>query len=509
MIIHGFNESFVLLECDDIAQERFIKDKYTFIMKGWEHTPKGRAGLWDGKLSYFNLLNKQFHKGLVNDLIRFCNENDIKVEFENFELPKPKITLETLKKFIEKLNVHAGGNKIELYDYQELAVLEAINRERIIIKSGTSSGKSLIIYVIMMYYYYNNLTQMIIVPSTSLVEQMYKDFIDYSTHIDSINIEKICSRLYSGKTIDPKSSVLITTWQSIQNKDANFFHLFSVIFGDEAHSFKANKLNDIMLKKATNVRYRIGTTGTTSNDIIDKSQKNFNEKQLVNLFGDIYVAVTTKELSDRGISAKATINCIELEYPLTTRYQHKKENYIFNYQKEMAFLCKNKQRQEFIVKLPSLFNKDENTLILFNFKENFGLPVFEMLKEKYKDKHVFYLDGDSPVNEREKVRQFMEKNNNVILLASYGIYQQGVNVKNLYNIILAVPYKSATRILQSIGRGLRKKAGKETVNIVDISDNLQLPNSRPNSTKLHASIRYATYESEQFDCKFIKIKLGE
>ena len=505
MIIQGFNESYVKLLCDDKAQEMFIKDNYTFIMKGWEFTPKGRAGLWDGKLSYYNMYNKNFHKGLLFDLLRFCEQNNIPVSFQNLEIPKEKITLEQLREFTKKLNIHAGGNPIELHDYQEKAIIESINRERILIKSGTSSGKSLIIYVIMVYYYVHNQNQLIMVPSTSLVEQMYKDFIDYSSHCTEINIGQICTKLYTGQKPNPNASVLITTWQSLQRKDKEFFQQFNVLYGDEAHSCKATVLNDIILNKSEHIKYRIGTTGTTSNDVVDEKQKNFNEKALVNLFSDIFVAVTTKELADRGISAKAHIKCIQLQYSNELRYLHKKQNWLLNYQKEIKWLCQNKERREFIASLPQYFKG--NTLILCNFRKEFGIPVYELLKAKYPTHHVFYLDGQNSVTEREHVRQFIENNENVILLASYGIYQQGINVKNLFNIVLAVPYKSATRILQSIGRGLRKKQGKDTVNIVDISDNLQMPKERANITKLQADVRYKTYEQEQFECKFVKINI--
>ena len=191
-------------------------------------------------------------------------------------------------------------------DYQFDAFAECIKNRRILLLSPTASGKSLIIYAIIRYYLLSeSITSgeyqiLIVVPTTSLVEQMYKDFRDYSAQTNW-KVGKHCHRLYYGKEKNSKKPVIISTWQSIYDREKDFFKKFLVCIGDEAHGFKAKSMTD-MMTNMINCRYRIGTTGT-----LDGTKT--HKLVLEGLFGELQQVVSTKDLIDQEVLAELDINC--------------------------------------------------------------------------------------------------------------------------------------------------------------------------------------------------------
>lgn len=468
-----------------------LHEYFEFEVPGARYTPKFKAKIWDGKIRLYNLMTKTLYVGLLGSLITFANQNGYSITLGESIQKREKIDPQEIANFVDSLNLHAGGKKIEVRDYQYAAIHRALQNKRIFIKSPTASGKSAIIYGILRHHLEYNRKCIIIVPTTSLVEQLYKDFEDYSS-VNGWSVAENCQKLYSGFTKVFTSKVLITTWQSIVKLNNAWFNQFDVLFGDEAHLFKAKSLVDI-IEKMNKVAYRIGTSGTLDNKLVHKLV-------LAGLFGSIYDATTTKQLMMEKHIAKLKIKCLVLKYDDEIAEVMKKASY----QKEIDYIVGNIRRSSFIANLA--VSCTGNTLVLFNLIEKHGNIIRKMILEKAGDRKVFFITGNTPVEMREAARSLTANETNAIIVASYGVYSTGINIPSIENIIFASPTKSKIRNLQSIGRGLRLATGKEVCTLFDIADNLTWK-SRVNFGMLHLEERCKIYAQEGFDFRIIEIPI--
>lgn len=473
-----------------IAQE--ISEFFTFEMPGARFTPQYRAKLWDGKIRMFDLHRKTLYVGLLKYLLDFAERNDYEVKFMNDVVSTTEVDIEQLWEFAKWLNLHSRGKPIEIYDYQIDAIYRALSDERRLLLSPTSSGKSLIIYTTMRWHLEHGRKCIIVVPTTSLVEQLYSDFEDYSC-VNGWKTGKHCQKLYSGFPKEFKSDVLITTWQSIVKQPSSWFSQFDVIFGDEAHNFKAKSLTTIM-ERLVNCQYRIGTTGTLDN-------KKVHKLVLEGVFGPVHKVITTKELMDSGRVAKLKITGLLLKYDDVTRQILKKATY----QQEMDHIVKHEKRNKFIRNLA--LSSEGNTLVLFQYVAKHGSVLYDMIKEKAQEgRKIFFVYGGTDTEAREEIRKLTDSEDNAIIIASFGVFSTGINIPSIENVIFASPSKSKIRNLQSIGRGLRLKQGKTHCNLYDIADDLQ-HKSWKNHTLGHFAERLKIYSEEQFEYKIIEVPI--
>ena len=481
IILHKENESFIKVECErHFAQE--MSDYFTFFVPGYQFMPAYKSRVWDGKIRLFNSQNNTIYHGLVPYIESFCRERDYTLNIDSDVNITDNFSVIEAKEFVSTLNLPH-----EIRDYQLKAFVHAIRNRRILLLSPTASGKSLIIYTIVRYLQQTNKKGLLIVPTTSLVEQMYKDFESYG--YDS---EKYCHRQYAGKEKHTNSFLTITTWQSIYKNDKEYFEQFDFVIGDEAHQFKAKSLTTI-LSGCINSKYRIGTTGT-----LDGTQT--HKLVLEGLFGPVYKATTTSELIENKQLASFRIKCLVLKYPENVC----KESKSWDYNTEIEYIVRNSARNEFIKNLA--LSLDGNTLILFQFVEKHGKDLHGIIKENAKNRHVFFVFGGTDVEVRESVRSITEKESNAIIVASYGTFSTGVNIRNLHNIIFASPSKSRIRNLQSIGRGLRLGENKEEAVLFDIADDFRIA-KHVNYTLKHFIERVKIYDEEKFTYKFYNIDL--
>jgi superfamily II DNA or RNA helicase len=339
------------------------------------------------------------------------------------------------------------------------------------------------IYSLVRYYVDKGQKILLVVPTTSLVEQMYKDFLDYGWDADSY-----CHRIYSGREKTNEYPVTITTWQSVYKLERSFFEGYNVIIGDEAHLFKSKSLIEIMTK-LHHAKYRFGFTGT-----LDGTQT--HKWVLEGLFGPSYKVTRTDELMKQGHLSQLDIRCLVLK--------HQPQKFE-TYEDEIQYLISHEQRNKFITNL-SLDLKG-NTLVLFSRVESHGAILYEKINSnKRDDRKVFFIHGGVDTEQRELVREITERESNAIIVASYGTFSTGINIKNLHNVIFASPSKSRIRNLQSIGRVLRKGKNKTKAVLYDISDDCTY-NSRKNYTLNHLIERIKTYNEENFNYEIITIQL--
>ena len=472
--------------------EQELSEFFTYEYPGARFTPQFKARLWDGKVRLFDQVRKTLYVGLVSYVEEFCVRNGYEIEYKTPVNTTNGITNELVQEFAEWLNPHGRGKPIEIRDYQVEAVRTALDKERTLLLSPTASGKSFIIYTTMRYHLNEHRKCIIIVPTTSLVEQLYADFEDYSSH-NGFEVKNHCQKLYSGFSKDFTKDVLITTWQSVYLQPKSWFKQFDVIFGDEAHQFKAKSLTSVMEKLDT-VKYRIGTTGTLDN-------KKIHRLVLEGIFGPVHRVTTTKALMESQKLAQLRITCVVLKYTEEVRKSRKNNTY----QDEMDFLVSHYPRNKFIRNLA--VNSKGNTLVLFQYVEKHGKVLLDMIKEKvHEDRKVFFVYGGTDTSDREAIRHITEGEEDAIIIASYGTFSTGINIPSIENVIFASPSKSKIRNLQSIGRGLRLKEGKAYCNLYDLADDLHWK-SWKNHTLNHAAERYKTYAEEQFDLKLVEVNI--
>ena len=480
IIIQKKNEIYLKVETEPhIHQELF--EYFTFDVPGAKFMPQYRSKYWDGKIRLYSNHTGEIYVGLLDKLVAWAKNCEYTVEFKDnkfygspFE-ENEMISMEGVSDYMKSISRH------EPRDYQINAVYDALRYNRKLLISPTASGKSLMIYSIVRYFVEKENNILLIVPTTSLVEQMYKDFEDYGW-----NAEEYCHKIYSGKEKTTNKNVVITTWQSIYNLPRSFFEKFDVVIGDEAHQFKSKSLVCIMTKM-DNAKYRFGFTGT-----LDGSQT--HKWVLEGLFGPSYKVTQTKELIEKGYLSKLQIKVLLLKH---------NEHQFNEYEDEIQYLIYHDKRNKFIKNL-SLDLKG-NTLILYSRVETHGQPLYEMINSSAaKDRKIFFVYGGVDAEEREKVREITEKENYSIIVASYGTFSTGINIKNLHNIVFASPSKSRVRNLQSIGRVLRKGENKNKAIIYDIADDITYK-SKKNYTLNHLIERIKIYSEEKFNYEIIQL----
>jgi superfamily II DNA or RNA helicase len=482
LILHKKNEAFISFECDrSIAQE--LSDYFTFFVPGYQFTPAFKSRMWDGKIRLADLRSFTTYHGLVPYIQKFCEERDYTVEVDSDVNVTEEFSGVEALEFIKTLNLPH-----EVREYQWKSFIHAIRNKRILLLSPTASGKSLILYLIVRLLQDAEYKKgLLIVPTTSLVEQMYSDFASYG--YDS---EQYCHRQYSGKDKHTNMFLTITTWQSIYKNPKEYFEQFDFVLGDEAHQFKAKSLTTI-LSGCINAKYRIGTTGT-----LDGTQT--HRLVLEGLFGPVYKATTTSELIEKGQLADFKIKCLILKYNDSICKQSKD----WDYNTEIDYIVQNKARNDFIRNLA--LSLTGNSLILFQFVEKHGKDLYANIKEHAVNRHVFFVFGGTDVEVRESIRAITEKERDAIIVASYGTFSTGVNIRNLHNIIFASPSKSRIRNLQSIGRGLRIGENKTEAVLFDIVDDFRI-GKYANYTLKHFIERVKIYDEEKFNYKFYNIEL--
>jgi superfamily II DNA or RNA helicase len=489
------NEVFLNIQTDP-SIEMELSEHFQFFVPGYKFMPAYRNRMWDGKIRLFDSRKKTLYCGLHKYLREFCDVRDYNLEvIESPQYGTLESSLEpNLEGLLSNLSLSVNGADIIPRQYQLEGLSHTLSKEKSLLLSPTASGKSLIIYLAIRYYldvFDGNV--LLIVPTTSLVEQMYSDFGDYSRK-DTWSHEENCHRIYSGREkIGVQQRVIISTWQSIYKLPANWFSGFGMVIGDEAHNFKAKSLTSI-LEKCTEAKYRIGTTGT-----LDGTQT--HQLVLEGLFGPVYKVTTTKELMDNDDLAQLNIDILILKYKEEYCKQIVKEKY----QQELDFIVRYEPRNNFISNLA--LDQKGNTLILFNYVDKHGKPLHSLLQTKMPDKRkLFYVSGETDVDTRESVREITEKEKDAIIVASIGTFSTGINIRNLHNIIFASPSKSQIRVLQSIGRGLRKSEDGTDTKIYDIADDLHWKNQK-NYTLQHAAERIKIYSKERFNYKMYDVNI--
>ena len=484
LVISKANEVFLKVNAEPHIEYE-LRDHFTFEVPNAKFMPQYRGKNWNGEIHLFDLRSKRIYVGLLDKVISFCQRHDYTYKFQDNEYygapfeSNENISYEGVKDYMESICNHSPRK------YQVQGVYDALKHNRKLLISPTASGKSLMIYSLVRYYSAREQKILLVVPTTSLVEQMYKDFCDYGWDAGSY-----CHRIYAGKEKNNELPVTITTWQSVYKMDRSFFTDYDVVIGDEAHLFKSKSLISIM-SKLEHAKYRFGFTGT-----LDGTQT--HKWVLEGLFGPSYKVTKTDELMKQGHLSQLDIQCLILKHD-PQKFE--------TYNDEIEYLITHEKRNNFIKNLA--LDLKGNTLVLYSRVEAHGQVLYDLINNnKHTDRKVFFVHGGVDAGQRESIREITENEKNAIIVASYGTFSTGINIKRLHNVIFASPSKSRVRNLQSIGRVLRKDTNKVKAILYDISDDCT-KGSKRNYTLNHFIERIKIYNEENFNYEIITIQLKQ
>jgi len=487
--IYKINETMMRIDADqDVLMK--LHENFSYFVDGYKFSPKYKIGIWDGKVNLFRFVNRQLPIGFKTQLIEFCEDIQEEYEFIDFE-DIEQVDLDYVRNFVSTLDL----GEYKLRDYQEKIVLDGLNKQKTILISGTSSGKSLSQYILALHEVLVNKNRvLIIVPTTSLVLQMISDFKDYGLEKENVSIYGI----QGGKRKIYEADVIVSTWQSIylpENHPDLVKAEFGMVLTDEAHKTKdGKKLSDILFA-LKNTKYRIGVTGSLPKSVLER-------QQIIGVLGEPIEIINAKELIDRGLATQLDITAIFIEYSDEDR---KYVRAIKNFAKETSYLNEHVKKQSFITKLAlSQVDGGKNGIIFFD-RTKYGKSLYERIKEKH-DK-TFFIDGKTNAEERERVRKLFEDEEGIILVASIKVFSTGINVKRVhFGIFGENPGKSFTTLVQSLGRFLRKHESKEIAKIFDIVDDLR-SKSFQNYSYRHFLERLSHYRGERHLVKEKKFTL--
>jgi len=479
LIISKANEVYMKVDAEPVIRQE-LSDYFTFTVPGAKFMPAYRNRMWDGKMRLYNAMTKELYLGLLPYVQHFADERDYEIEVQNDINLQESFSLEEANEFITTLQT-----KFTPRDYQTESFAYCVRNNRSLIVSPTASGKSFIIWLLTQWY--GDSKTLLIVPTTSLVHQMRSDFIEYGSNENDIHI------IMSGQEKMTDARIVVSTWQSIYKLRKDWFAQYDLVIGDECHLFKAKSLTSIMTK-LLDCKYRFGFTGT-----LDGTQT--HKLVLEGLFGKVKQFVKTRELIDQNHLANFKIKALVLKYT----DEEKKLVSKMNYQDEIDFIVTNPRRNKFIKNLTLSLNG--NTLLLFQYVDKHGRVLYDNIsKSVNSNRKVFFVYGGTDAETREQIRAITEKEKDAIIIASYGTFSTGINIRNLHNIIFASPTKSRIRNLQSIGRGLRKGESKDKAVLFDIADDIRWK-KKVNYTLNHFAERIKIYNDEEFEYKIYNINL--
>jgi hypothetical protein len=490
------NKYLVIVDASDIEFEQ-LRICLTRKVNGWRFHPLVKAGHWDGSVSYL-IKDRFIPAGLWKEIIEICKKFGYEVEIDGIRrLFDNSIKYEEFEQWVFD---YFKDFNMEIRTYQIEAAFKILKNRVCVAELATSAGKTLISYIVVSYLLQKELAKKIlfIVPSVSLVTQGVSDFKTYARFVE--NPVKIkFQEIYAGQEIKENCNFVIGTYQSLAKKGQDYYEDFDAVIVDETHKVKATSIKQI-LEKCSNAVYRFGLSGTIPKpDTLDRLT-------LMSYTGPLITEVSANYLASEGFVTKCRVQVIEMDYASEevkmafasiSRSPGRKELY----QMEQDFMIRNEDRLNFIANV--IGRSTKSSLVLFHRIEH-GQKLYKLLREKFA-RPVYYVDGGTGTDTRDAYKDKMEKNDNVILIASFGTFSTGISIKNIHNIFFTESFKSEIIVRQSIGRGLRLHKDKELLTIIDFVDNFSHDGWESYLYK-HGKERQKIYKEQKFSYAVKQVK---
>ena len=485
------NKKFLVIDaCTELEYEQ-LKSSLTKKIEGWRFHPLVKKKVWDGNVSFVK--RNKIPAGLWKEILDICKDYDFPVTLNNItDIFDTEIKEDNFRLWVT--SIFEKHPDFKPREYQIDAAFKILKYRRCLAELATSAGKTLISFMVVAYMMdkLNKKKILMIVPNVNLVLQATGDFDEYN----KCGIPLKTQQIYAGAKIRNSSNLVIGTYQSLVKKDEDYFSQFDAVFVDETHKAKAASIQKIM-DKCWHCDFRFGLSGTIP------KKGTVNRLSLMSAMGPLVTQVKANQLQQEGFIASCKVIQLHMDYATPAQ----KESFSFlsknpqDRQKlfglEQNFINQCDKRLDFVCQV--IKKSTNNSLVLFH-KIAYGEKIYQKLR-KITDKKVYYVDGSVNVDIREEFKSRMEKNDDVIIVASYGTFSTGISIKNIHNIFFTESFKSEVIIRQSIGRGLRKHSSKDVVKIYDFIDDFRYKaedHDWVNYIYRHGIARRTIYKEEKF-----------
>ena len=463
----------VRIEGLDVGDRRALMKMFEFEKPGARYLPAVRLGRWNGKISYFSLAGSTY-VNLLDNIIPYIYDKGYDIELDDQRIKHGDLKFERIKEdsFSDTVwpDKHPmAGQPVMLRDYQVEIVNNFLENPQCLQEVATGAGKTLMTAALSKSVEHLG-RSLVIVPNKSLVVQTEADYINLGLDVG----------VYFGDRKDYGKTHTVCTWQSLNNLFKNtadagedpefvagFFEDVVCIIVDEVHMAKADVLKSMLTGVFSNVPIRWGLTGTIP-------KEKLNQVSLLVSLGPVIGKLSASELQDRGVLAQCHVNIVQL-----------KDNVEFtNYQSELKHLLEDANRLDTIAGLIQKVNETGNTLVLVD-RVNAGKELVARLSS------AVFVNGSTSLTERKEEYDEVATSDDKIIVATYGVAAVGINIPRIFNLVLIEPGKSFVRVIQSIGRGIRKAEDKDHVQIWDVTSSCKF-------AKRHLTQRKAFYKEANY-----------
>lgn len=467
----------------------FFYNKYGLKAPNYFFNPKYQLGSWDGNIRYFHKTGKTF-VNLLPEILPLLLRLGYKVNLDDqrrSDKPQPDpIT----KDFFGHILDPETGEPIEFRPYQVEAVNLILSNGGGIIVAGTGAGKTMMCAGLSQSYVNKNQRVILIVPSTDLIEQTYLEFVDWGLDVGQ----------YGGTDKDLDHDIVVSTWQALQH-NKTIIRDFNVVIVDECHGIKGNVLTDILNEHGNNISTRIGVTGTLPDNAADQMAVRI-------AVGEVQFEITAAELIAQGWLAKLDIDIIQLEENFEKEYKQFKndypnekltyrqfvDEYFPEWTQEKTYLQNNKLRMQHICGIiEGKRNQNKGNVFCLVDGVQFGKKLTKMIPG------AKFVHGKDKKKARREVYDLFKEHDNLVVIATVQVAGTGLNIKRIFNLMFIDVGKSFIRIVQTIGRGLRKAPDKDSVNVTDVCSDLKY-------SRRHLTARKKIYKEAHYPNTIQKVK---
>ena len=477
--IHIRDEVNIKISGLEVATRRKLEKELKFFQPWAYHSPAYKLGRWDGCVSFFTLGGASFFNLLERILPTLVDEG-YKIEIDdqrpvhNFQFPT--ITEDTHAATLWPVGHPAAGQPVMLRDYQVEAVTKFLENPQCVQEIATGAGKTVMTATLSKSVQAYGRT-VVIVPNKDLVRQTAEDY----------ELLGLDVGVYFGDKKELDKTHTICTWQSLNSLQKRFKDGESTVsledfadgvvamIVDEVHQAKADVLKQLLTGPFAHVPIRWGLTGT-----IPKQE--FEQITLIACLGPVINKIAAKDLQDIGVLANCQVNILQLQD--TVEYR--------SYQEELTYLTTNTRRIDHIAAFVKRISETGNTLVLVD-----RVKCGDMLVERLPDSS--FVSGAMKTNDRKEQYDEVKTADNKIIIATYGVAAVGINIPRIFNLVLIEPGKSFVRVIQSIGRGIRKAEDKDHVEIWDMTSSAKF-------SKRHLATRKKYYEEAGYPYQMQKVK---
>ena len=462
----------------ELSERKTLMKMFEHEIPGARYLPSVRLGRWNGKVSYFSLGGSTY-VNLLEEIIPVIDNAGYDIELEDTREYSTNFTFNSISdNTFEHKNWPAGhpvaGTPIILRDYQITLINNFLSNPQCLQEIATGSGKT-IMTAVLSYSIEQYGRSIIIVPNVSLVTQTEKDYINLGLDVG----------VYYGGRKEIGHKHTICTWQSLnillKNTKAGtseltineFLENVVCVIVDEVHQAKAEALKTLLTGAMIQIPIRWGLTGT-----IPKAK--FESQALFVSLGPVINKLSASTLQEKGVLAKCHVNIIQL--------QDKVE--FSNYQSELKHLLEDATRLDVIAHRIHSLKVTGNTLVLVD-RVNAGKELVNRIPD------AVFISGDTKAQVRQEEYDKVSINSGLVLVATYGVAAVGINIPRIFNVVLIEPGKSFVRVIQSIGRGIRKAEDKDFVNIWDITSSCKF-------AKRHLTKRKEFYRESNYPFDVVK-----